>query len=150
MPGFLNQSHIHKLTGALGTHFKTFKKQVIFHKEPQKTVNIININNSPIYGYGETSQPTSSYTYTPVSGVYDCQVSLNADQKTVELEEAKNQIGQGRIRIKVEKDAKDFIEDGRKMERIEFAGQSFNVITFDGVQDYLGLRYFCYFLERTL
>lgn len=150
MAGYLTDSHIKAFTGALMTHFSTFKKQVIFHKEPTKTISVSNTSNSPIFGYGNTSQPTTSFSYTPVSGVYDCQVSITLDQKANELEEVKNLVGKGRIRIKVEKNCRDFIEDGRKTERIEFAGQSYNSITFDGIQDYLGLKYYCYFLERTL
>ena len=150
MAGYLTDSHIKAFTGALMTHFSTFKKQIAVHKEPTKTISVSNTNNSPIFGYGNTSQPTTSFSYTPVSGVYDVQVSITLDQKANELEEVKNLVGKGRIRIKVEKNCRDFIEDGRKTERIEFAGQSYNSITFDGIQDYLGLKYYCYFLERTL
>lgn len=149
MAGFLTQSHINMFTGSLGKHFTTFKKQIAIHKEPTRTINTINTTNSPIFGYGNESQPASSFSYTAVSGVYDVQVSITLDQKTAQLEEIKNDIGKGRIRIKVEKNCRDFIEDGRKTERIEFAGQSYNNITFDGIQDYLGLQYYCYFLERT-
>lgn len=149
MAGFLNQSHIHKLSGAYNKHWDTFKKQIIVHKEPVRTIVTVNTNNSPIFGYDETSQSPSSYEYTAVTGVFDGQVSVNLDQKTNELEEIKNQVGAGRIRIKVKQDCRDFIEDGRKTEKIEYGGQSYNVITFDGLQNYLGLKFYTFFLERT-
>lgn len=149
MAGFVNNNQIFALSGAYDKHWDTFKKQIIVLKEPTKTIVTSDTNNSPIFGYGEESQSTISYSYTTVTGVYDAQVTVNLNQKTAELEEAKAQVGRGQIRVKVKQDCRDFIEDGRKTEGIRYAGQTYNVVTFDGLQDFFGLKFYMYFLERS-
>lgn len=149
MAGYLTNININTCTGAYEKHWQTFKKQIIILKEPTKTIVTSNTNNSPIFGYTEESQPETSFTYTTVTGVYDAQVTVDLNQKTVELEEAKNMVGQGRVRIKVKQDCRDFIEDGRKTEAIQYGGQTYNAITFDGLQDFFGLKFFTYFIERS-
>lgn len=150
MAGFVTNAQITVLVDAYSKHFETFKKQIIVVKEPQKTQVAVNTNNSPIFGYGEASQPTSSFTYTAVSGAFDAQITMDLNQQAAELEEAKNLIGHGKLRIKIKQEARDFIEDGRKTERIDYAGQSFNTFSFDAVQNFFGLKFYIYNLERTL
>lgn len=150
MAGFLTQGHINTVTGAYGKHFITFQKQIVILKEPTRTIITSNTTNSPVFGYAEESQPNISYSYTTNTGVYDAQITANLNQKTAELEEAKNIVGQGQIRIKVKQDCRDFIEDGRKTEGVQYGGQTYNVITFDGLQDFFGLKFYCYYLERSL
>ena len=68
--------------------YNDLKSQVIIHKAPTQTIT--NINNNPIYGYGNESDQ-SNITYTPVSGIfeacvrYDNPLSQNADQNVREL-----------------------------------------------------------------
>jgi antitoxin component YwqK of YwqJK toxin-antitoxin module len=148
MAGFLNNSQVFALTGAQHKHWQTFKRQIVVAKEPIRT--LINSNpSSPFYGYGESSN-VDQYEFTSVTGVFDAMITYNLDQKLEELEEVKNNVLHGKIRIKVEKEARDFIEDGTKTERIEFDNKSFNVITSEGVLDYLGLTFYVYHLESTL
>ena len=150
MAGFVTNSQVSVLTAAYDKHWDTFKKQIIVVKEPTKTEVTVNTTSSPIFGYGEASQPVSSFTYTSVTGAYDAQVTVNLNQQTEMLEEAKNLIGHGKIRIKIKQDARDFIEDGRKTEQITYNGQSYNILTFDAVQNFFGLKFYIYNLERTL
>lgn len=149
MAGFLTNNNINTITGAYARHFDTFSKLIYVSKEPLKTEVTINTSASPIFGYGEASQPSSSFTYTTVTGIFLAQVTVNLNQEAAELEEAKNLIGHGKVRIKIKQEARDFIEDGRKTERIDYAGQSYNTFSFDAVQDYFGLKFYIYNLERT-
>ena len=57
-------------------------------------------------------------------------------------------VNKGVIKIKVEKDARDFIKNG-KTERIEVDEKSFNTISDDKIQNYIGLNYYIFYLEAT-
>jgi len=149
MAGFLTQPNIDTVTGSYKKHWDTFKKQIIVVKEPVRTIVTSNNTNNPIFGYNEESQPTTSYTYASVTGEFDAQVTVDLNQKTVELEEARNLVGVGRVRIKVQQDCRDFIEDGRKTESIQYGGQTYNAVTFDGLHNFFGLKFFTYFIERS-
>ncbi len=150
MAGFLNNSQIAAFSGNYGKHFTTFKRNIIISKEPVRSVALTDRQSAPVFGYDSASNEVQ-YTYTAVTGQYLAQITYSSlDQKTVELEEVKNVVGQGRVRIKVEKDCRDFIDDGRKTENIQFDNKTFNTISFDGVQNYLGLNYYIFYLESTL
>ena len=150
MAGFLTSSQILSFSGAYGKHFNTFKRNIIVSKEPTRTIALTNRQSAPVFGYDSASNEVQ-YSYAAVTGQYMAMVTYSSlDQKTEELEDIKNVVGKGRVRIKVEKAARDFIEDGRKTENIQFDNKTFNVITFDGVQNYLGLEYFVYYLQGTL
>lgn len=151
MADLISSSQISTFTGILGNHFDTFSRNrtrlITVSKEPIKS--LVSSSTNPVYGYGDPSNLTS-YTYTTVTGIFPAMLTYNLDQKTSELEEIKTNINIGEIRIKVEQSAKDFIEDGRKNEKIEFDGKSFDIITSDGMQYFLGLKYYIYKLENTL
>ncbi len=151
MAGFVNNNQIIALTGAYLRHFDTFKKLITVIKEPIRTIVTSNTTNSPVFGYGEESQPSSSFTYTSVTGIFSAQVTEVLNQKAEEIipGEVKNVTAIGTIRIKIQQDAKDFIEDGRKTEAIQYGGQTFNVVNFDGLQNFFGLKFYTYFLQRS-
>jgi hypothetical protein len=52
------------------------------------------------------------------------------------------------VRIKVEKEASDYIKEG-KVEKIEIDGKTFNKITDDKVQNYLGTTFYIFYLQAT-
>lgn len=149
MAGFVNNSQIVVLTSAYSKHFNTFKKQIVIVKEPVRTEITTNTLSSPIFGYGEESQISSSFSYTTVTGVFDAQITEDLNQKVAMLEDIKNSIPHGTIRIKIQQDAYDFIEDGRKTDRIDYADQSYNQFSLDGLQNFFGLKFYTYTLERT-
>ena len=150
MAGYLNSSQVSTFTSAYSKHFDSFKRNIIVNKEPVRSVAQTNRQAAPVFGYNSASNEVQ-YSYAAVTGQFLAQVTYSSlDQKTEELEDIKNVVGKGRVRIKVEKAARDFIEDGRKTENIQFDNKTFNVITFDGVQNYLGLEYYIYYLQGTL
>lgn len=152
MKNLIPSSIVATLTGALGDHFYTFTQSktrlITIHKEPQKTVDSTLPADSPVYGYSEPSN-IINYTYTTVTGIYPAMILYDKEQKESELEDVKSSISKGQVRIKVETDARNFIEDGRKNEKIEFDNIAFNIITTEGVQNFLGLKYYIYKLEQT-
>ena len=58
-------------------------------------------------------------------------------------------LGQGKVKIKIEQDARDFILNGSKTEAIDIDGNTFNKYSSERVQDYLGLKYYVFYLEKT-
>jgi hypothetical protein len=149
MPSLLTSNQITVFTGIFADHFSTFSRegarQITVHKEPLKTLNV----STPLPVYGYESSNETSYSYTPVYSSFPAIIVYTPVQQTKELEELKNSINKGEVRIKVEQDCRDYIEDGRKTERVEFDGKSYNMISSDGVQNFLGLIYYIYKLENT-
>ena len=123
MASLLTSTEIASVTGSIGDSFDTFKKEIVVYKEPVKTVADLNV--SFLYGY-DTEYKASNYTYTAVSGVYNGLVISNSSVATDDfIDEAKIEIPDNEIRIKVEKDARDFIRNGMKTERIVIGNKDY-------------------------
>jgi hypothetical protein len=114
-------------TGMLADHFDTFKQEIVIFKEAVKVLKNVTSNNN-YAGYGESSNQ-EQYEYVAVSGVYNA--------------------ARGTVRIKVEQDARDFILNGSSTEAIKIDGNTYNKVTDDSVQNYLGLKYYVFYLEKT-
>ncbi len=145
MASLVSISQIASLTGQLGNHFDTFSGLITIFKEPQKTFS--NSNANVYAGYGPTSQETT-VTYTPTSGMFAGIIIYPKTAKIGYFSEAQIPIQQGNIRIKVRQDAKDYIKNG-KTEKIVIDGASYNLASDFSVQNYLGLIYYYFDLERT-
>ena len=116
MGSLLTSTEIASLTGAIGDSFDTFKKEIVVFKQPIRTIADLNV--SFLYGY-DTEYKKSNYTYTPVSGVCNALVISNASPATdAFIDEAKIEVPDNEIKIKVEKEARDFIKNGMKNERV--------------------------------
>ena len=126
--------------------FDTFKRDIVIHKEPKKIIN--QISTSQIFGYGDYSD-VINYQYVPVTGVYPAIIKYTDKQTANFVEEINSQISVGTASIKVRKDCRDFIANG-KTEKITFDGKTFNVISDDAVNSFLNASEFYLFqLEVT-
>jgi hypothetical protein len=111
------------------------------NKEPERTLTVT--NESHLMGYDTITQ-TTDYTLTPISSVFsgvilhprEVQYEANNFIKT-------NTLYDGKTRLKVMLDAKEFIESG-KTESITFDGTVWNVDGPPRPSDYLGLRFYYY------
>ena len=129
---------------ALVDHFDTFKATITVNKEPQRSVTLTADQN--IYaGYGA---PKTQVTYTPVSQSFSAIINYKENQPLEYQDELKVMIEKGDVRIKVEKDCKDYIDKG-KTESIEINGSLFNVVSSDGARFFIGKTYYVYYLEAT-
>jgi hypothetical protein len=116
MASLLTSTEIASVTGAIGDNFDTFKREIVVYKEPIRTISDLNV--SFLYGY-DTEYKESNYTYTAVSGVYSGLVISNSAVATNDMiDGAKIEIPDNEIKIKVEKEARDFIRNGMKTERV--------------------------------
>jgi len=130
-------------TKALSDHFDTFKRTIVVHKEPVKIVT--NTANKPYAGYGEDSEE-ENVTYVPQKREFDAIISY-ANEQT----EVSSQVGvyeKGTVRIKVKEEAANYIGNGIT-ERIDIDGKSFNKVTDDKIQTYLGIKFYIFYLEAT-
>ncbi|MAF24266.1 hypothetical protein CL634_01575 [bacterium] len=126
--------------------FDTFKRDIVIHKEPKKIIN--QVNTSQIFGYGDYAEVVN-YTYVPVTETYPAIIKYNEKQTVDFIEEINSQISIGTCSIKVKKDCRDFIMNG-KTEKIEFDGKVFNVISDDAVKSFLNAtEFFIFQLEVT-
>jgi hypothetical protein len=132
------------LTGIFNDIFDTFKRDIVVYKEPIKTV--ASINESNLFGYGDASNQVN-YTYTAQSGSYEAIIRYADQQQQDYYSDLNGAIAKGDARIKVKKECRDFIENGRT-EKIEFDGKSWNVVTSDSVRRFLDSEFFVYHLER--
>ena len=134
-------------TGILADHFDTFKRSIIIYKEPKKIINISASNNNVLAGYGESSD-AENISFVAVSGTFPALINYQGKQDLPYISEVNSSASKGVIKMKVEQDARDYIKDG-KTERVIVDGSSFNIISDDKLQNYLGLQYYVYFLEKT-
>ena len=72
MASLLSSLEISGITGIFEDIFDTFKRTIVIHKEPVKTISQINTEN--LFGYGDSSN-TVNYTYAPQSGSYFSKIS---------------------------------------------------------------------------
>lgn len=144
MSSLINDTEIAIYTGVLGEHYNTFAQSTVtIFKEPIKTVNY----NSPVLqGYGREGIE-GNYSLTPVSGVFRCLATWPKDsaQPYQQIPEAKIMIPAGTVRIKVERDCKNFIDNGDSLSFI-VDGINFVQVQDRAVANFLGLRYYIYYL----
>ena len=142
---FLNSSQIELFSGTFARHFPSFAREFTVFKEPKKIITSTTANYYA--GYGQSSNE-SQITYVPISGIYSGIISYNTNQTQENLYEARSAISKGEVRLKVQKDAYDFIKNG-KNENFIVDGNTYNVISDEAIQNYVGLQYFYFTLKRT-
>lgn len=146
MSSYFSSSDIAILTGSLGNHFDSFAiSTIVVYKTPIKTVNY---NSNPLVGY---ESEETNISYTPVSGSFRCIATTpkNIAQEFGQIPDIKNEIPKNTVRIKVEQNAKDFIDNGPNQNFI-VDGLNYINIQDQSVQNFLSLKYYVYFLLKEL
>ena len=148
MASLLTSTETSNLVSILGDVFDTFKRDVVIHKSPKKVIS--QINESQLFGYGEAANPVN-YTYTPQSGVYSAKISYIENKANEYVQDFQSNIDRNIVRMKVQKDAKDYIEEGTT-ENVTFDGKTFNLMGDHMVKNFLGpsgYTTFVYYLKET-
>ena len=127
----------------LEDHFDTFKRLITVHKEPIKSVT--NVQTNALHGYGDAAE-TSNINYITQKEDFYALVNYSSQQSenTTEI----GTLEAGTVKIKVQKEAADYINSG-KIEKIEVDGKTFNKVTDDKVQNYLGTSFYIFYLKAT-
>ena len=147
MPSLVSATEKAELQIIFADIFDTFKRSITVHKEPIKTFSSVDINF--IFGYGESSQ-SENVTYTPQSQSFFATISYRfSDSDTDYVEDINSYVPGSIVKIKVEKDCKDYISTGGKTEHIEFDGKKFNVISKEITSNFLGISYYVFFVQMS-
>ena len=148
MASLLTSTETTNLVSILGDVFDTFKREVVVHKSPKKVIS--QINGSQLFGYGEAANPVN-YTYTPQSGIYSAKISYVENKANEYVQDFQSNIDSNLVRMKVQKDARDYIESGTT-ENITFDNKTFNLIDDNMVKNFLGpsgYTTYVYYLKET-
>mgnify|MGYP003137439303 FL=1 len=148
MASLLTSTETTNLVGILGDVFDTFKRDVVIHKTPKKVIS--QINESQLFGYGEAANPVN-YTYTPQSGIYSAKISYIENKANEYVQDLQSNIDTNLVRMKVQKDAKDYIENGIT-ENVTFDDKTFNLLGDHMVKNFLGpsgYTTYVYYLKET-
>lgn len=148
MLNYISNASLTAMTGALMRHFEIVssgRSPLIVHKEPIKQV-IINPESNLYAGYPDTTH-TQNVTLIPVSGIFPCIQIYPKDAEETQWTELKTTVPANSMRIKVKKDARDFIKNG-KNELFETDGLFFKEIVEENIQNYYGLQFYYFTLKR--
>lgn len=144
MASLLNETEKNNLTPLIEDLFDTFARDIIVHKQPKKNISQ-SINNS-LAGYGETSIQ-ENIEYIPESKSFKAKIKYNNDQELAKINDLNNLISKGIVKIKVRQDARDYILNGTKTEKIEFDGKAFNIVSDEAVKKFFNTTYYIFYLE---
>lgn len=159
--GLITSTDVTTLTGQYSLLFDTLThnrtRTITVFKEPIKVLNTgIKETEANYVGYEDQQYNTNIndannyYSYTPVSGVFPAIIRYGGRQSIDFLGESKNLVdnSEGKIKIKVETDCYNYIMNG-KTENIKVDDLTCNISSNPSVQDYLGLKYYNFYLSPT-
>lgn len=146
MADLLTSVERQNISGIIDDVFDTFKRQIVIYKQPIKT--IVSTSVSPMYGYNQPSIE-DNYTLTQVSGTFYATIKY-LDQKS-EDENSKDinaQIEKGNVRIKVQEDARDFINNSGENYQVTFDNKRFEFASNDSPKKFLDNTKYYYILKE--
>ena len=148
MANLLTPEQKELFTGLFTSHFETFSsginRTITVYKEPLQTITM---PAPTLFGYENTSQE-QDITYTELKQTFYAIITYKEQQKEKHLLDINTEIPDGLIRIKVDQDARNYINNGKTL-FIEADGKKYNLDTRQRVQNYLGKEYYIYFLKET-
>lgn len=146
MASLLNETEKNNLTPLIEDLFDTFARDIIIHKEPKKIIK--NNINKNLIGYQDASIQ-QSIEYIPEKGTFKAKIKYQTEQDLKNILGVNYDISKGIVKIKVRKDARDYILNGMKTEKVEIDNLFFNLISDESVKKFFNTTYYVFFLERT-
>lgn len=134
------------LTGIFDDIFDTFQRTIIVYKEPVRTL-ISPVPNTNLFGFGE-SQQNDIYTYSGVSGVFPAVIRYGPIPPADYQPEMLTYLFASSVSIKVRKDCRDFIQDG-KTEKIIVDGLTWILDSDQKKQTFLDSAYYVFNLKNS-
>ena len=148
MSSYLTTTNIESLTGSFYRLWETMAySSVIVHKEPIRTLTAP--SGVTWAGFEESSNP-DNYSYQVVTGIFPVIIKDgNKPSNGKELDGLNIKLTTEQVIIKVQRDARDFLESS-KTEKLELNdGRVYNNFSLYSTQNYFGLMYYYYLLDRT-
>ena len=128
---FLSSNDISNLTGIYLNLFDTFKEPVIVIKEPLKTIALP--ESSDLWKYGDSSNE-QNFTYTQVSGIFNCLVNVKLVPQDGFLNDFEKKGDIEDIVIEVGQDFRNYVSDGIKVQKVLVRDKQFEM-TDDGMHN---------------
>lgn len=146
MADLLTSVERQNISGIIDDVFDTFKREIVIYKQPIKT--IVSTSVSPMYGYNQQSIE-ENYTFTQVSGSFYATIKyLNQKEEDNGFKDINAQIENGLVRIKVQEDAKDFINTSGENYKVTFDNKSFEFVSNDTPKKFLDNTKYYYILKE--
>lgn len=148
----LSTTEINNFSNDYANFFETMSSfhSVTVIKKPQEQITNINDSNG-YFGYGESNSNANNVTYIPVSGVFRCMTvggTKSKPDKPIEILPLWI-VGSDRV-IKLEREGKDFIENGQINERFILDGETYLKTSSSYRRVYGNNEYFYFGLNQTL
>jgi len=145
MPSLISETEKNVLTGIFGDIFDTFQRPIIVYKSSIRTPVSVDTSNF-VYGFGG-SQGQDNFTYTEVTGIFPAVIRYGLPpQEITQNADINAFISAGEVSIKVRKECRDFINDG-KTEKIVFDDRTFAIDSDEKKQMFLNSEFFIYKLK---
>lgn len=146
----LSQSSVDNVTGQFELFFQQMSvgrnSFVSIVKQPLQVIN--NPNSELLAGYGPDNQNIIDISYIPETGIFPCVTiyprTLNMDK----FASIKFQIDLNQVLIKVKEDARDFILNGTKTERVYVDNMLYIPQNTPVIQNFFGLKYYYFKLNE--
>jgi hypothetical protein len=145
MASLLSTTERANLTSIFTDIFDTFKRTVTIHKEPKKIITTI--NESALFGYSDSSNVVN-YSYESVSSSFEATIRYVESARDDYFAKDLNSYLEGTlVRIKVKKDARDYIESS-PTEKVTFDNKNFKVVGNDTVKTFLDSTFYVFYLKE--
>jgi hypothetical protein len=124
MPSLISSTETDLITEIFDNIFDTRSRNIIIYKAPLKIPisNPVDPSNF-VFGFGE-SQQQDAFTYQQVTGIYPAVIIYQKGVTIQDNSEIMSRISQNEVRIKVRKDARDYINNGQT-EKYTFDDRTF-------------------------
>lgn len=130
--------------GALENLFDSFQKDITVFKEPIRIVSTVTAPT--MAGYAIQSRE-DNVTYEPVSQTFSAMIYTKLDKTMQDLVEIQTRVGKDGVWVKVEEDAKTFIEQG-ETKYVDVLGRSYIPHPEFLPKKFMGLTYWWIFLTN--
>lgn len=146
----LTQTTRDNITGAFYDFFTTMSSAsnnyISVIKQPISQIN--NLNENVIPGFSAESLNIQDITYQPVTGVFPALIIYPHTLKSDQFGQLKFQLDENQILIKVEKNTRDYLLNG-KTERIIANDNVYNMEITPTIQNFFGLKFYYFKLTST-
>lgn len=147
MASFLSASEEAWYAAQADTWFDTFKRPIVVHKEPVKTIK--NNTTSQLFGYGQNGQTTSQeIEYTPRNQSFDAVIKYGSNQDLDIVGDIKAYVtSQNLVTIIVKPNTRDYINRD-KTEKIVFDSKSYNTVSNGTLKSFFSAIYYEFILQE--
>lgn len=112
MAGFISNQKKAAYGNVFNKLHDTFSRPITIWKTPERIV----ISSDPGYNFLYNEQESINVEYVPVSGVFDARILWMDPSKLSDQQEIREEIRGNVCRLKIKKDALDFLDDAEKIE----------------------------------